>query len=226
MTLSPLNHCGHLEWAVAGRPAPGEPASGDAAVVRAGENRCMLAVVDGLGHGPEAATSAAVAVEIFERNYRLGVTELLALAHQGLADGRGAAATVAVVDGPSGTLSWLGVGNVDGVVLHQSASGRARTNGVLLRGGVLGRELPWLQEPTIVQLADRDCIALATDGVRGDLISWLRTGLRANVLAQRLLDDHASEVDDALVLVARYRAEPIEPEEASAASPGAEVSEP
>lgn len=210
VTLSPLNSCGHVEWAIAGRPALGETASGDVAVVRSGRRRCLLAVVDGLGHGPEAAASAAIAARIFERNYHLGVVDLLSLAHDGLIARRGAAATVAAIDGPSGTMSWLGVGNVDGVVLHRDGAERERTSGVLLRGGVLGRELPQLQEPRAVRLTDRDSIAIATDGVRGDLVAGLKTGLRADRLAHRLLDEYGREADDALVLVARYRSEPLE----------------
>jgi hypothetical protein len=168
----------------------------------------MLAVVDGLGHGPEAALSAALAVEIFEQNHHLGVVELLTLVHEGLLERRGAAATVAVVDGELGTLTWLGVGNVEGVVVHWNNGKRPRTSGVLLRGGVLGRELPTLHAPTTVKLGDRDCIALTTDGVRGDLVEKLRSALTADRLAQRLLEEHAGDVDDALVLVARYRSRP------------------
>ncbi|HEY1633585.1 MAG TPA: hypothetical protein VGF64_02425, partial [Acidimicrobiales bacterium] len=59
---------GMLEWAVAARPFPGESVSGDQSVVRVSETEALLAVIDGLGHGPEAATAAEHAVDVLREN--------------------------------------------------------------------------------------------------------------------------------------------------------------
>lgn len=203
--VEPVRHAGSfLEWAVASRPASGEIACGDVAQVTMGPTRGVLAVVDGLGHGPDAARAATLAAKIVEHHQTDGPGALLTAIHEGLAESRGAAATVAVVDADEGRLDWLGVGNVDGVVVHPGGP-LTRTHGVFLAGGVLGDRLPALHrsEPVWLQAGDR--IVLATDGVRGDLAVAARADLRVDVLARRILAQHAVPEDDALVLVAHYR---------------------
>jgi hypothetical protein len=193
-----------LRWAVAGRPMPGEKRSGDAATVQTTSSRCVLAVIDGLGHGEEAAIAADMATAIVERNRGEPLIPLLLLAHEHLIESRGVAATMAIVDGETGRLDWLGVGNVNGVVLHADESAKPRTRGVFLHRGVLGYLLPTLHVPEPVQLADGDFLVLATDGVRGDLTAALHPELPIDRLAENILADQATPDDDALVLVARY----------------------
>jgi negative regulator of sigma-B (phosphoserine phosphatase) len=194
-----------LDWAVASRPIRGEDVCGDVATVQIDGSRCVLAVIDGLGHGPEAARAATLAAEVIERNPTEPPDALLALSHLHLTGTRGAVATVAAIDLTGGTLDWLGVGNVDGVVVRAADDARPRTQGVFLRAGVLGERMPGLHRPEPMKLHDGDCIVLATDGIRGDLAAAARSDLNVNLLAQRILDQHAIADDDALVFVARYR---------------------
>ena len=55
-----------MEWAVAARTAPGAVASGDAYVVKTFAQGTLLAVVDGLGRGNQAATAAGIAVALLK----------------------------------------------------------------------------------------------------------------------------------------------------------------
>jgi hypothetical protein len=193
-----------LDWAVADRAVPGEAVNGDAAVAVECAGRHVLAVVDGLGHGPEAAHAAALAVTEVEAHPEGTPAALLGRMHGCLAGSRGAAATVVVVELATGVLQWLGVGNVDAVVVRADGAARPPVHGVFMAGGVLGAQMPVLPETTPVRLAHGDSIVVATDGVRGDLAQAARSPLRTDALARRLLDDHALPRDDALVLVARY----------------------
>jgi negative regulator of sigma-B (phosphoserine phosphatase) len=158
-----------------------------------------------LGHGDEAAAAADMATAVVERNRGEPLVPLFLLAHEHLADSRGVAATMAIVDGETGRLDWLGVGNVNGVVLHADESARPRTHGVFLHRGVLGYLMPTLHIPEPVQLSDGDFVVLATDGVRGDLTAALHRELPVDRLAESILAEQATPDDDALVLVARYR---------------------
>lgn len=194
-----------VDWAVASRPMRGEAVCGDVATVHVGPSRCVLAVIDGLGHGPEAARAAALAAQVVDRHRSERPDALLSLSHHSLRSSRGAAATVAVIERADGTLDWLGVGNVDGVVVRAADGARPRTHGVFLRGGVLGERMPTLHRPEPMRLENGDCIVIATDGVRGDLAAAARSDLHVDVLAERILDEHAIPEDDALVFVARYR---------------------
>ena len=194
-----------LDWAVASRPMVGQALSGDIATVLATSTRAVLAVIDGLGHGPEAAEAAEMAIRVIEQNRAEPVEALLLLAHERLSESRGVAATLAIVDGESGRMDWLGVGNVNGTVLRADEMARPRTHGVFLCRGVLGYLLPRLHVSEPLQLAPGDAIVIATDGVRGDLTNPIRPEVAVDRLAETILADQATYEDDALVLVARYR---------------------
>ncbi len=57
-----------IEWGVAGRPLPGQKESGDRHWVKVFPQKALVAVVDGLGHGEEAAAAATTAVSTLERS--------------------------------------------------------------------------------------------------------------------------------------------------------------
>ena len=197
-----------FDWSVAGRAMPGEAVSGDVATACQRDGRLVLAVIDGLGHGPSAAAAAAQAAVAVEEYAAEPPAALLAMVHKRLVGSRGAAATVAALDVETGRLDWLGVGNVDGVVVRADATARPAVTGVFLAAGVLGAQLPTLRAMSPVELGHGDTVVHATDGVRVDLADAGRSTLRASALAQRILADHASPTDDALVLVAR-RLDPV-----------------
>ena len=54
-----------LEWGTAGRPISGETESGDQYVVHSWPGGALLAVIDGLGHGPGDPLAAKEAVAVF-----------------------------------------------------------------------------------------------------------------------------------------------------------------
>jgi phosphoserine phosphatase RsbX len=194
-----------LEWAVAGRARPGEDLSGDRATVQTVGSRCVLAVVDGLGHGPEAAVAADLAIRTVERHATEPLEALILLIHEGLSASRGAAATVAVIDGESGHMEWVGVGNVNGQLVRADISARPRTSGVFLCRGVLGYSLPPLHIASPMELHDGDHIVIATDGVRADPSAMVAPEVPIARSAERMLTQGAIDHDDALVFVARYR---------------------
>ena len=202
---------GFLDWAVASRPMAGQDLSGDVATVLTSGSRAVLAVIDGLGHGPEAAAAAQAAAQVIDKHRAEPLEVLLLLAHEQLTDSRGAAATVAIVDGAAGRLEWLGVGNVNASLVRADEAARPRSHGVFLCRGVLGYLFPSLHLTDPLPLAPGDLLIAATDGVRGDLTDLtaptgpVRPGVPVALLAERILADQATDDDDALVLVARYR---------------------
>ena len=105
-------------------------------------------------------------------------------------------------------MAWVGVGNVDGVLLR--ATPTARMERLLLLGGVVGRQLPHLNA-SVVTVSPGDTLILVTDGIRGDFAERLPIVGGPAPSAERILARHALGTDDALVLVVRYRGgEPIE----------------
>ena len=94
-----------MEWAIASRPRPGEHVCGDQSIaVGIDASAALFGVLDGLGHGPEAARAAMAAVEALRdaRGERLEV--LVQLCHRVLSGTRGAAMTLARIDFQAGQL--------------------------------------------------------------------------------------------------------------------------
>jgi hypothetical protein len=111
--------------------------------------------------------------------------------------------TVAYLDGLEGRMTWLGVGDVEGVLIradHRAAPSRERA---LLRGGVVGFQLPALQGSTI-PIVRGDTLILATDGIRSGFSDALSVVPSPQKTADRILSEYGKDTDDALVLAARY----------------------
>lgn len=191
-----------LEWGFATLALPGHPESGDRHLVQPFPNGVMVAAVDGLGHGEEAAAAAKLAVSVLERHAREPVIALLRRCHEVLRETRGAAMSLASLRAPDGVLTWLGVGNVEGLLLRAAANPKVRHESLVLRGGVVGAHLPPLHAE-VVPVMRGDMLILATDGIREGFADGLALSDPPQELADRILARHAKGTDDALVLVAR-----------------------
>ncbi len=191
-----------IEWGVAGRPHPGESVSGDAHLVRPVGDGVLVAVIDGLGHGEGAAAASQVAIATLERCAGLPLDSLLRRCHEALLGTRGVAISLAFFSTPDSSLTWMGVGNVDATLLRADPTSVPRRQSLLLRGGVLGYELPSLKVTTH-RVAPGDTLVMATDGIRSIFAEGLRAGAPPQQLAERILEEHGKGTDDALVLAAR-----------------------
>src|SRR6266571_2795401 len=173
----------------------GEKESGDLHVVKAVNSGALVAVVDGLGHGAEAAVAARAAVKVLEQYANEPPLSLLRRCHQALVRTRGVVMSLALFDRAAGSMTWLGVGNVEGVLLYADAARRVRHDTLVTRGGIVGSDLPPVRAK-VVSVAPRDTLIFATDGLPPDA--------PPQQLADQILAHHGKGTDDALVLVARY----------------------
>jgi hypothetical protein len=192
-----------IEIGVAGAPRPGEQVSGDLAVVEQDAAGTLLAVVDGVGHGPHAHRAASVATEVIRRMGAEDLPAVMAQCHEALVGTRGAAVTLAVLSARGRTLTWLGVGTVDARLLNARRWPPHARASLRLRSGTLGHDLPALT-PASTPLEHGDLVVLATDGVHGGFGDALDPLGSAQEVAERILADHGRGTDDALVAVARY----------------------
>jgi negative regulator of sigma-B (phosphoserine phosphatase) len=190
-----------IEWASAARAFEDEPESGDRSVVAELPGGMLLAVIDGLGHGMHAAAAADAAATAIEADAEQPLAEILRRCHAASLGTRGCAITLATIDLDSATLTWSGVGNVAGVVLHRAPTPIRK----LIRGraGIVGSRLPRLHSETL-KLDDGDVILLASDGIRPDFGRVATIHLPLQRIADEILAEQALPTDDALVLVARY----------------------
>lgn len=192
-----------LEVGVTGRALPGEANSGDREVVRAFPGGVLIAVVDGLGHGAEAAEAARRACLTLERNPAHPVSELIQRCHAELVNTRGVAMSVASLAVRDGMLSWVGVGNVEGVLWRKDRAGAVVRSGLVTRGGVVGAQLPPLKA-AVVPVAPGDTLVFATDGIAREFSENLSLEPTPQELANWILAQHGRPTDDALVVVACF----------------------
>lgn len=176
--------------------------SGDGHLVTFTPRGALVAVMDGLGHGPEAAFAADVASRVLKRHAAEPLTALLKRCHTELKHTRGVAMTLAFIAWPEGRLTWTGVGNVEGRLLRGAGSSERGIESTLLLGGVVGFRLPEVR-PGSHQLAPGDFLILATDGIAPSFADDLRIHDQPQEIAERILARHRKH-DDALVLVMRY----------------------
>lgn len=192
-----------VDWAVASRAHPDQVESGDRHLVAPFRAGLLLAAVDGLGHGSEAALAACTALEVLEAHRAEPVVELVRRCHKALAATRGAVMSLASVDALARTLSWIGVGNVEGVLLRANPGANPPRQTLLLRGGVVGYQMPGLRA-ALLRIAPGDTLILATDGIRSDFATHLDPAAPPRQIADCILSEHGRTPDDALVLVARF----------------------
>src|SRR2546427_10794195 len=114
-----------IEWGVATLAFPGEAQSGDRHLVKPAGSSVLVAVVDGLGRGAEAATAAQAAVAALERHSTESPMPLIERCHRALQGTRGAVMSMAVLGQPDRSMTWLGVGNVEGLLLHSDGAARS-----------------------------------------------------------------------------------------------------
>lgn len=197
-----------VEWGVASRALPGQQEMGDRHAIVPFDGGVMVAVIDGLGHGAGAAMAAGMAAEVLEQNAGDSVIALVRLCHEHLKATRGVVMSLAAFHAADSTVTWLGVGNVEGVLLHRDPFGTLNQEVLPLRGGVVGDQLPPLAA-SIVPVAKGDTLIFSTDGVRLGFAEGLKAD-SAQATADAVLARFARGTDDALVLVARYSGLPKE----------------
>lgn len=191
-----------VEYGVAKFVLPGQIESGDHHLICSNQDGILIAAIDGIGHGEEAANAAKAASSVLESSTNEPIISLVERCHDELRLTRGVVLSLAFIDASRGMMTWLGIGNIQGVLMRAGARNGTVQETLLLRGGVVGSQLPPLQA-TVLQVARGDTLLFATDGVRGEFIESLSALESPQRAADRILKRYHSGKDDALVLVAR-----------------------
>jgi hypothetical protein len=170
-------------------------------VIAIADGTTLMAVIDGLGHGEDAAAAANAAAQVLETSPHESLRTLFDRCHAQLRATRGAAMTVARFESNGRTLDWLGMGNIKTVLLRRAAHGFTCMD-LLTYSGVVGAQ-PQKRPASKIDVLRGDVLILATDGVDRKFIDSIRYDEAPQTQAERLLATYRSPTDDALVLVAR-----------------------
>jgi negative regulator of sigma-B (phosphoserine phosphatase) len=203
MRSAEVQQIGCMEYAVASRTFKGEAVSGDAYFVERFDGGILLAVVDGAGHGVAATAAARAAIDVLGKHSEESVLQLMQRCHKELQATRGAAMTIVSVRTEQNVLEWIGVGNVEGYCCRARLGNKAQMEGVVLRGGIVGYQLPPLRAASL-KIARGDTLILATDGIRPLFSAALKLHDSPQTIADDILKGFLKGTDDGLILVARF----------------------
>jgi len=192
---------GELDVGISKRPLTGELECGDAYVVRAGPSSALLAVADGIGHGPEAAAAAQAAIDVLSSHATAPLEWLMDRCHLAVRELRGLTMGIARIETGESSITWLGVGNVQGVLLHAAGSTAETRESLSVGSGLVGYRLTRLM-PVTRPFRRGDLLIMATDGLTKDFGEGAITRSRAQDIADRVMERYATGRDDALVLAA------------------------
>jgi anti-sigma regulatory factor (Ser/Thr protein kinase) len=176
---------------------PDEPC-GDAWAVEQEGGRAVVLVVDGLGHGLDAAQAAHAALDVFAEHWRRSPAEVMARLHGGLRVTRGAAALVVELNRGSGQARACGMGNIFGRII--GATGE-RT--IVSWPGIVGFQAPRLREE-VLPMGPDDVVVLASDGIRTHMDLDAYPGIwqhHPSLAAAILFRDFSRRRDDTTVVV-------------------------
>lgn len=182
--------------------APGERVCGDGWAFALDGERAAMIVADGLGHGPDAAEAASVALETFAEAPFSAPGQMVERAHQALRRTRGAAVMVLHADAGAGTIRSSGAGNV----MARLVSGVSDRT-VLCQHGTAGVAIRTPDE-TSTPWPPHALLVVYTDGIesrwKGDILSPV-LGRDPALAAALLARDHCRGRDDATVAILRRK---------------------
>jgi len=182
------------------RSMDGGTFSGDGWSLRTGPGHMQVCLVDGLGHGPEAARVADATAQAFLATHARDPSLVLTALNAALGGTRGGAVAVACLDTASGQLRYGGVGNIAARLLTPAGS-----RGLASLPGIVGLQFRKAQTFDFPQ-AGSALLVLHSDGLQGrwDLQQYPGLALRHPALiAAVLCRDFDRGRDDTTVVLLR-----------------------
>lgn len=190
-----------LKWSMGSLPKTGEQECGDAYLIKKYHDKALVAAIDGLGHGKSASWASQRAKHLLDTSSNESIINLMNYCHKNLKNTRGVVMSLALVDVGEKTLTWSGVGNVEGVLLSEDEVSSPKS--IILRHGIVGYKLPELQA-SIIPITMGDLLIFSTDGVRGNYLENVDTEASTKEIVGHITQNYFKRTDDALILAARF----------------------
>jgi phosphoserine phosphatase RsbX len=187
----------HVASATHVRPLAGEEVACDACLVVRWSRGLLVAVCDGLGHGPAAAEAAEVFVAHVRASVEAPLEQILAESHRELRRTRGVVASIARIDEGGGRVEVAGIGNVTTLV----APAGSPPSHVPVPSGVLGGSYR-AARPRGFDFGLGDLVVMHTDGVRSRFDLAPLRGLSPDRIARAVVGTYGKTSDDAACAVA------------------------
>ena len=190
-----------IDIGVVSVPIKGEQVCGDGWATRKNADSVHLMVVDGLGHGTQAAEAAREAERVFVASSAVSPIPILQDSHDSLKKTRGAAMAVASLHFDKRFISYAGVGNIGSSIVKPSGNSR----GMASHNGTLGHHLARIQE-FCFPWDDDSILVMHSDGLKFGWDLKQYPGIwskHPNLIAGLLFRDFSRGRDDVTVLIAK-----------------------
>lgn len=194
---------GSLTIGLVHNPVLGEAHAGDEYVVIDRGDYVLIAVADGLGHGPEARDAACKAVREIERHAERTPQALVELCHTALRGTRGAVLAIVRIDRAQRTLTHSGLGNIESRIL-----GVEKVRRPVTLNGIVGHSARKFRQETF-PFEPGDMLIMHSDGIsdRFDLSPASRSR-DPQMLANQLVQQYGHAHDDQIMLIVRWEPTP------------------
>ncbi|MBF0112401.1 MAG: SpoIIE family protein phosphatase [Desulfamplus sp.] len=178
------------------KPCPGETLSGDAYYIRHLDKQLIFAVIDALGHGPEANVVAKTAVSTMDLYHREPLDAIMRHCHIALTNSRGAAISLGLVDYRAKKLIHVSIGNVETRIYNSDKAVKP-----MLYNGTVGVMLPHFRIASY-NFARGMVIVSYSDGIsdKFELDANLRRSTPQEI-TQHIINNFSRVHDDSTVLV-------------------------
>jgi negative regulator of sigma-B (phosphoserine phosphatase) len=185
------------------RPKQGQSVCGDSILVHPFAQILRLAVIDGLGHGPEAEAAALLAKEAISSEEFRG-PELIQLCHRKLIGTRGAVVSIVDLDRNNNTWTGISLGNIS-VSFYGQEQYLPISNGGIAGYSLPSRLISWSRPYSPDQI-----LIMHSDGIAplvglGELLAPTGGLSRAHPddLAESIALEYGTMEDDLSILVAK-----------------------
>jgi phosphoserine phosphatase RsbX len=161
----------------------------------------LVAVADGLGHGPAAHEASSLFCTIVGLHADEALETIMGRASHAMAGTRGAAAALIRMDTGNDTLEYCGVGNIELRSVSEERVAPVNAPGIV---GHRMHRLKTFDYPVV----EGDLFVVFSDGISSRFHMEQYQELPVRHIAERLLSEHGKSHDDATCVAIRIEPEP------------------
>ncbi len=193
-----------VEWAVGRRSVKTvEYQSHQLSVVKSTPSGFLVALICGVQEGKNGHIAAKASAEAFEQYTHQSLVDLFSRADRASIDTSGCSVAAAIFNTNYNTVTWFGVGNVQGFLHHRSELAEPRYSWLVPHSGFVGDNQFSIRELTLpVRMGD--VMIFATDSIMPEFADELPIEGKPRIIADTLLPQFARPEIDSLMLVTRY----------------------
>ncbi len=188
-----------IKVSVISRPYTGFLVNGDCYYIRNFEDRDIIAVVDGLGHGMEAHEAASRAVKIIEENTQNSIEDIIKQTNTALKNTRGAVIALFIIYKFTNEFEMISIGNID--CRHITAGSTVK---LLSYNGYVGAYSGSCKARRHI-FSNGDMLVLCSDGItsKWEVENYAEGVAKSpSLLCNMVFNEYERHNDDATILVA------------------------